>query len=716
MLYLCRLDSFMKKLLAALCLLSIPAMAQLGIVRSVSGIHAPSAKTLPQGSLFISGSFEMVSDGHTLSVDEGYTNKDGEFVDLDKNTPSNTENLFVSFAIKDNLELGMSFPMHYDGYIRDTDLQGVGIGDIEMVAKGSIPVNDWIFLGLSSELIAPTGSKDKGFRPRHRWYIKPDGDAYAFSSDQFAASVNMHLTMDFKDFLTFNGVSGLLKDFGEKDYYWLWAAGFNIFPEKIVTVILEASGEMLIRTSNIKYNFLSSPFRLTPGLRVHLPYDAYLTISGDVGLHYFNKNDKDNVLPVELKTREENIKYSVRGSPEVGVAVSITKIIDLSWADDDKDGVINRKDMCPETFKGQVVNARGCPVDEDQDGVLNIVDLCPGTPLGLIVDYNGCPEDHDHDGIADYLDKCSMTPEGFAVDSSGCTKDSDGDGIDDNNDKCPGTLHGDHVGKDGCLLDQDRDGIPNEHDQCPDTPEGISIDLYGCPLDFDGDGIPDDIDKCPNSKLGETVDPWGCPLDQDNDGVPDSKDQCPDTPQGASVNIHGCRIDQDNDGVFDEEDKCPGTPNDAPVDSLGCPLDTDHDGIADWADHCPGTFEKIPVNLQGCPLNAKMNFNHIATRIRFKGTSAVLYNSSYTALNDIIHLMRQYPIKLTIQCSASDVSASQSEQIATERATLIHDYLVHKGIKEYRLEFKGFAEKLPPTLTQQNGSTDIVRLIPSNME
>ena len=105
MLYLCRLDTLMKKLLLALCLLSIPALAQLGIVRSISGIHAPSAKTLPQGSLFISGSFEMVSDGHALSIEEGYTNKNGEFVQLDQNTPSNTENLFVSFALKEILKM-----------------------------------------------------------------------------------------------------------------------------------------------------------------------------------------------------------------------------------------------------------------------------------------------------------------------------------------------------------------------------------------------------------------------------------------------------------------------------------------------------------------------------------------------------------------------------------------------------------------------------------
>ena len=76
----------MKKLFAALCLMTIPALAQVGIVKSTSGIHAPSAKTNPQGYLYISGSFEMASDGNTLSLSDGYTDSHGKFVELDNNT------------------------------------------------------------------------------------------------------------------------------------------------------------------------------------------------------------------------------------------------------------------------------------------------------------------------------------------------------------------------------------------------------------------------------------------------------------------------------------------------------------------------------------------------------------------------------------------------------------------------------------------------------
>jgi hypothetical protein len=70
-------------------------------------------------------------------------------------------------------------------------------------------------------------------------------------------------------------------------------------------------------------------------------------------------------------------------------------------------------------------------------------------------------------------------------------------------------------------------------------------------------------------------------------------------------------------------------------------------------------------------------------------------------------------MNLEIQCSASDISGESANQVATERATAIYEYLVYKGIPERRLKYNGFGAKLPPPLTQKAGSTDIVRLIPS---
>jgi OOP family OmpA-OmpF porin len=151
--------------------------------------------------------------------------------------------------------------------------------------------------------------------------------------------------------------------------------------------------------------------------------------------------------------------------------------------------------------------------DEDADGVSDKKDMCPGTPLGAIVDVGGCPLDADKDGVFDGLDDCAGTPTGATVDARGCPTDSDGDGVFDGVDKCEA------------------------------TPTGARVDAAGCPLDADGDGVFDGIDTCANTPTGAKVDALGCPLDTDNDGVPDGIDRCPDTPPNARVDVSGCPIE-----------------------------------------------------------------------------------------------------------------------------------------------------------------------------
>ena len=155
-----------------------------------------------------------------------------------------------------------------------------------------------------------------------------------------------------------------------------------------------------------------------------------------------------------------------------------TKVADL-----DGDGVSDKKDQCPGTPAGVVVDAAGCPVDDDKDGVPNGPDQCAGTPAGVKVDAKGCPVDSDGDGVADGPDKCDGTPAGATVDASGCPSDADGDKV--------------------------WDGI----DQCPNTPMGALVDAKGCTADSDGDGVVDGLDKCPNTGANLKVDKDGCPLE-----------------------------------------------------------------------------------------------------------------------------------------------------------------------------------------------------------
>lgn len=152
-----------------------------------------------------------------------------------------------------------------------------------------------------------------------------------------------------------------------------------------------------------------------------------------------------------------------------------------------------------------------CPklTDEDRDGVTDKFDLCPNTPAGLPVDTCGCPLDTDGDGVYDYLDRCGDTPKGILVDTCGCPLDSDGDGIPDHMDKCPYTPKNTPVDNYGCPFDTDKDGVPDYMDKCPDTPEDVKVDENGCPLDSDGDGVPDYLDKCPT--IPGIADNQGCP-------------------------------------------------------------------------------------------------------------------------------------------------------------------------------------------------------------
>ncbi len=158
--------------------------------------------------------------------------------------------------------------------------------------------------------------------------------------------------------------------------------------------------------------------------------------------------------------------------------------------------------------------------DSDRDGVVDKVDVCPRTPRGEAIDGRGCPlpKDADADGVVDSADTCPATPAGDAVGLNGCSlpKDADGDGVVDAADRCPGTAPRDKVDATGCSLpkDTDGDGVTDLADRCPDTPAGETVDGTGCPppKDADMDGVLNAADRCPNTPVGQRVDARGCPV------------------------------------------------------------------------------------------------------------------------------------------------------------------------------------------------------------
>ena len=206
---------------------------------------------------------------------------------------------------------------------------------------------------------------------------------------------------------------------------------------------------------------------------------------------------------------------------QLGMKVSIPN---RKAKDKDKDGVSNKKDLCP-AQKGSC-ESQGCP-DRDGDGVLDAEDKCPDTPGKK--ELQGCP-DKDEDGIIDMEDDC---PEQAGLaEFKGCP-DRDGDGVADKNDICPDVKGLKEFA--GCP-DRDGDGVQDSEDKCPD----IAGDKAhaGCP-DTDGDGVYDNEDKC--ITVAGPKENQGCPFaDTDGDGVLDKDDACP-TVKGPATN-KGCPV------------------------------------------------------------------------------------------------------------------------------------------------------------------------------
>lgn len=157
----------------------------------------------------------------------------------------------------------------------------------------------------------------------------------------------------------------------------------------------------------------------------------------------------------------------------------------------DGDGVNNTVDVCQYIFDPAQADTDDDGVgdlceDEDRDGVLDVVDNCPESNPGQ--------EDRDLDGKGDICDS-DIDGDGIENDDDNCLLNynpsqlnSDDDELGDVCDNCDfvdnldqSNVDGDSMG-DACDGDIDGDGINNEDDSCPH-------DFDPFPIDFDGDGI-----------------------------------------------------------------------------------------------------------------------------------------------------------------------------------------------------------------------------------
>jgi outer membrane protein OmpA-like peptidoglycan-associated protein len=242
-----------------------------------------------------------------------------------------------------------------------------------------------------------------------------------------------------------------------------------------------------------KFNIVMS---MGAGLRFALSTRA--TIGLEAALHPTFSDYVDGVSHVGNPDKSDwyftgglTFSYAFGKRREPGIIVSNEQLLK---ADDDRDGVPNVSDKCPD--KAGPAKLGGCP-DSDNDNVTDQKDKCPDQPGSPA--FAGCP-DSDYDGLPDKDDNCPTVP--GEPELRGCP-DTDSDGVADKDDICP-TERG-SVATKGCP-DWDKDGVTDKDDACPQ--KSGSIDHKGCP-DTDGDGIYDHEDNCP--EIAGTMAVKGCP-------------------------------------------------------------------------------------------------------------------------------------------------------------------------------------------------------------
>lgn len=272
-----------------------------------------------------------------------------------------------------------------------------------------------------------------------------------------------------------------------------------------------------LNTANLvlRYNILSDRYVLRPyiyagaGVIMHERYQSVKNERYDYALPSFGGGLNIRITPVISLQLQESFMYTTADDIDGDVNAAndgyLYHTAGLTFnlgkkKDEDKDGVADRNDKCPNTPPGVAVDKTGCPLDRDFDGVADYIDECPDA--AGVASLKGCP-DKDMDGIADKNDRC---PDVFGtIELKGCP-DTDKDGVADIDDKCPDTKLNYKVDATGCALDNDKDGLVNEEDLCPDLAGPLA--LKGCP-DTDGDGVSDLNDRCPNVK--GTIANKGCP-------------------------------------------------------------------------------------------------------------------------------------------------------------------------------------------------------------
>jgi outer membrane protein OmpA-like peptidoglycan-associated protein len=167
--------------------------------------------------------------------------------------------------------------------------------------------------------------------------------------------------------------------------------------------------------------------------------------------------------------------------------------------------------------------------------------------------------------------------------------------------------------------------------------------------------------------------------------------------------------DSDHDGVPDDRDKCPNEAEDRDGinDTDGCPEeDDDSDGVPDSEDRCPNEKETINgfEDEDGCPdegparVIVEQGHIRILENVKFKTGSSQLDPESHSILNQVALTMRaNKSIKRVRVEGHTDETGTRERniQLSKERAAVVREYLIGRGVKPERLTSEGYGPDRP---------------------
>jgi|GEM_PF-981792 len=164
--------------------------------------------------------------------------------------------------------------------------------------------------------------------------------------------------------------------------------------------------------------------------------------------------------------------------------------------------------------------------------------------------------------------------------------------------------------------------------------------------------------------------------------------------------------DRDGDGFVDTEDECPDQAEtvDGFDDDDGCPeLDGDGDGVPFGRDQCPEEAiypEQDPRYSDGCPRLAELAGDRITTpeSVFFEEDEYSLRRDAYRVLEAVFHELEAHPEveHLLIEGHTNNNGgADYNDRLSDERAGVVAQWLVDRGIDENRILSKGYGFDRP---------------------